>query len=125
MEMQIQDSAAASATDDSRRAFLKKAVIAGWAAPMIVSVTASRALANHAGACHQSTEACDSLSTTPEMGQASCCSPLVCCPTPSPFVDTCRGTTGATCSGANAAGNAMCCSNNCAQVPGVGFRCAA
>ncbi len=122
-DIQLNEGQSATA-DSSRRDFLKKAAIVAWSAPVIMTVTANRASAFHAGTCHTSGQACQSTVTTPRKG---CCAtntagaPQTCCTTgttgqgtPAGRNNTCGSALLASCQNNN-----DCCSGNCLN-PGGG-----
>ena len=107
------------ASASSRRAFLKKAAMVAWSTPVIMTVTANRAWANHPGGevpggCHKAGQKCDSSSITPGQGAASCCptdaegGTLVCCAAGTANADKCLRPTGEPCTSSG-----QCCSNRC------------
>lgn len=98
-------------TDSSRRDFLKRAAVVAWSAPVIMTVTANRALANHPDGCIHSGATCTPSLTTPLAG---CCaldpqgrSQVCCAATSLANPNKCARATGQACSNAN-----QCC-NTC------------
>lgn len=81
------------AADSSRRDFLKKAVIASWSVPLIVSITANRAMAATADVCLGAGSGCTPSLTTP---RSTCCAQdsegddQICCASGTTNQTTCR-----------------------------------
>ena len=122
--------------DSSRRDFLKKAAVVAWSAPVIMTVTAQRASANHLpGTCRHSGVACNTSTTTYPTNP--CCATagppqptgatLVCCTT-GPNTGKC-GTPSHVGNGPSLPANmctvsSQCCSGKCVK-QGNDFRCEA
>ena len=114
-ETQVKGDTIASASD-SRRDFLKKAAVVAWSTPVVMTVTANRAWATHAGCVHVG-EAC-TTATSPQAG--GCClkntvnGNVGCCTTVvgalSARVGRCYSPIGQAC-----ANNNECCSGRCQQ----------
>ncbi len=77
-----------------RRRFLRNAAIAAWTSPVILSVVAGRAAADHASTCQVGGTRTACSPTTPVACSAPC---PRCCPSGTTRQNTCAKNTGATC----------------------------
>ena len=79
-----------------RRRFLRNAAIAAWTSPVILSVVAGRAAADHANSCEVGgvRTPCSPSSPTACSGNAPC---TRCCPTGTVRANTCAKPVGAAC----------------------------